>query len=190
MEWFVWSFLLVNWGRRLSLIFLISNYSCFCFLLLWVHFILHFIQNVTSVTTISRHFGIKKEFYGSVACCSGGPGGRARQGIAVGWKCRPWTKGYQLFATRGKFFAMFFCCFIFLAKEVSPRIWAEHKLGLCNTLESLIFSYPHIIHSILKTWIMKKSSQILYHVIPRGKFCHTRKTGLSTRLVPALTMTF
>ena len=49
-------------------------------------------------------------------------------------------------------FFRFSCYFIIVvAKEKSPEIMDELNLGLCDILESLIFSCTHIIHLIATT---------------------------------------
>ena len=70
-------------------------------------------------------------------------------GLAWGGKFYPWTTGCHLFATPGKFFPTFYCCFIFVDKERALAILVELNLGLCDILESSIFSCPHIIHLLM-----------------------------------------
>ena len=49
--------------------------------------------------------------------------------------CHPW-----------EFFAKFYCCCIFVPKERYPECMFELNLGLCNVVESSIFSSTHITH--------------------------------------------
>ena len=61
--------------------------------------------------------------------------------------------GYQFFATPGNFFLHFsYYCIIIVVKEKSPEITDELNLGLCDALESSIFSCTHIIHLIATTY--------------------------------------
>ena len=71
-------------------------------------------------------------------------------GVAWGGKCHPWATGCQLFAAPGNFFAIFYCCFIFVAKERSD-VLIELNLGLFEILETSSFSCTHIIHLIVLT---------------------------------------
>ena len=48
----------------------------------------------------------------------------------------PWPRGCQLFANPGNFLLL---PFIFVAKEGSPDIMAEHNLGLCDMIKCCFF---------------------------------------------------
>ena len=54
----------------------------------------------------------------------------------------------------GIFFTMFYCCYVFVVKEKS-EILVKLNLGLCDILESSIFSCTHIIHSIVMIYGVK-----------------------------------
>ena len=94
-------------------------------------------------------------------------------GVAWGGKFHPFATGCHLCATPENFLAIFycsFCCFIFVAKERSPKILVEINLGLCTrkfcfflcTLYT--FGCDNIKYEI--------SSHTLYHMIPPVKICH------------------
>ena len=55
------------------------------------------------------------------------------------------------FATPENFLAIFYCCFIFVAMEASPKLLVEINLGLCNIQGNSIFACIHLIHFILIT---------------------------------------
>ena len=67
----------------------------------------------------------------------------------------PYVAVYQLSATPGNFFAIFYCCFIFKVNENFPKIFVELTFGLSDILESSMFSCSHIIHFIVITYGMK-----------------------------------
>ena len=53
-------------------------------------------------------------------------------------------------------FTIFYCCYIFVAaKEKTREILVELNLGLCDILESSIFSFTHIIQLIVMIYSMK-----------------------------------
>ena len=55
----------------------------------------------------------------------------------------------------GIFLCNFHCCFIFIDKEKSPENLIQPNLGLCDILESSIFSGTHIVLLIVITKSMK-----------------------------------
>ena len=55
----------------------------------------------------------------------------------------------SFFATHRNFFAIFYCCFMFVQKKRAPEILVQLNLGLCNILESSIFSRTLIVHLIV-----------------------------------------
>ena len=70
-----------------------------------------------------------------------------------------------------QFFIAVFCCFIFIAKEISPKILVEIKLDIFNIRENLVFL--HTIYTFdCDNVKYKMSSRILHHVIPPVKICH------------------
>ena len=69
--------------------------------------------------------------------------------MARGGKCHPLATEYQLFAKAGSFFAIAYCCFIFVAKERPSDILIGLDLGLCEILEASISSCTHIVHLIV-----------------------------------------
>ena len=62
-----------------------------------------------------------------------------RHGMVWGGNCHPWVRGYHLFATPENFLAIFYCCFIFVAKERFPKVLVQINLGLYSILENSIF---------------------------------------------------
>ena len=48
-------------------------------------------------------------------------------------------------------FTIFYCCFIFVAKERFPKILVEINLGLCSIEENSIFSCIQFIHLVVIT---------------------------------------
>ena len=52
------------------------------------------------------------------------------------------------FSTSGSFLPVFYCCFIFAAKERSPDILVEPNNCLCDIRESAIF-HAHTVHLIV-----------------------------------------
>ena len=70
--------------------------------------------------------------------------------VAVGWHgvviATSGLQGASFLPTPGKFFALFYCCFIIVDKERSPEILVQLNLRLCDILESSIFSSTHIVH--------------------------------------------
>ena len=69
-------------------------------------------------------------------------------GLACGAKSTPGQQDASFLPPHG-FFAIFYCCFIFLHKKRSPEILVQLNLGLCDILESSIFSCTHIVHLIV-----------------------------------------
>ena len=59
--------------------------------------------------------------------------------VAWGGNCHHSTTRYrQLFALSWETICNVFCCFIFVAKEISPETLAEYNFGPCKKLESSI----------------------------------------------------
>ena len=106
-----------------------------------------------------------------------------------GGKCHPWVTGCQLFATSGKFFAIFYYCFIFVDKERSPEILIQLNLGLVTARKFNLFLHTHCPFDCdnIKCEI---SSQILHHVIPPGQFCHPETQALLRACFPSVLITF
>ena len=69
----------------------------------------------------------------------------------MGWQLPPLSNRLLVFATLGIFFHFSCYCIIVVAKEKSPEVMVELNLGLCDILESSIFSYTHIVHLIVAT---------------------------------------
>ena len=68
-----------------------------------------------------------------------------------GGKCHARATACHLFGTPGNFLGIFYCSFVFLAKERSPKILVEINLGLCSIQGHSIFSCIHLIHFIVIT---------------------------------------
>ena len=60
---------------------------------------------------------------------------------AIGWQILPLLEN----------FVIFYCCYIFAAKEGSPEVLVELRFGLCDILESSIFPCTLIFHLTLVT---------------------------------------
>ena len=61
--------------------------------------------------------------------------------VAMGWQMPPLNNRVPVFCHPREFFSHFSCyCIIVVAKEKSPEITDELSLGLCDVLESSIFS--------------------------------------------------
>ena len=74
----------------------------------------------------------------------------------MGWQMPPLGNRMQAFCHPWESFLHFFyCCYILVAKEKSPEILVELNLGVCDILESSIFSCTHIIYSIVMIYSMK-----------------------------------
>jgi len=73
--------------------------------------------------------------------------------VAKGWhgvaNATPWATGSQLFATPKSFVCNFYCCLMFVHKKRFPEIFVQLNLGLCDILESSIFSCTHIVNLIV-----------------------------------------
>ena len=81
----------------------------------------------------------------------GAQGRPAAMGWHGGGKCHPWATGCHPFATPENFIAIFYFCFIIVAKQRSLKILVEINLGLCKIQENSIFSCIHFIHLIVIT---------------------------------------
>ena len=89
--------------------------------------------------------------------------------------------GCQFFATPGNIFAIFYCFFIFLAKERSPEILVQLNLGLCDILEFSIFSCTNIVHLIVTTGSMQLALRFCTMQFSRAS-CHPYSTSLAKGL--------
>ena len=80
---------------------------------------------------------------------------RGTRPVAMGWHGvvfgTPGQQDASFFATPDTFVAIVYCCSIFLDKERSPNILIGLNLGLCEILETSIFSCTQIIYSIVLT---------------------------------------
>ena len=75
--------------------------------------------------------------------------------VAMGWhgvaNATYGQQGASFLAPLRTFSVILYCCFIFRAKDRSPEMLAEINLGLCDILESSVFSCTHTIHLIVIT---------------------------------------
>ena len=72
-------------------------------------------------------------------------------GVAWGGQCHPWETGCHPSATIENFLAIFYCCFIVVDEERSPKILVKINLRLCNKQENSIFPCTHFMHMIVIT---------------------------------------
>ena len=67
----------------------------------------------------------------------------------MGWQMLPLGNRMPAFCHPWEFFTICYCCCVSVVKDESPEILVELNLGLCDILETSIFSCTHIIQLIV-----------------------------------------